>query len=123
MDFALKRARNGHGGSVLEFVTYRLADHTTADDARRYRDDAEVKAGWEREPHIRLRKYLTAEGVWSEAEEAAWKEECNRLSDIEVNAYLETKTQPVEAMFDYMYAELPHDLAAQRAEALAWEKR
>lgn len=123
MDFALKRARNGHGGSVLEFVTYRLSDHTTADDARRYRDDAEVKAGWEREPHLRLRKFLTDEGVWDEQQETDWKEECNRLSDIEVNAYLETKSQPVEAMFDYMYAELPHDLAAQRAEALKWENR
>ncbi len=123
MEFALKRARNGHGGSVLEFVTYRLSDHTTADDARRYRDDAEVKAGWELEPFLRLRKFLTNEGVWSEAEEAAWKEECNRLTDIEVNAYLETKAQPVEAMFDYMFAELPHDLAEQRADALKWEKR
>jgi 2-oxoisovalerate dehydrogenase E1 component alpha subunit len=123
MDFALKRARNGHGGSVIEFVTYRLSDHTTADDARRYRDDAEVKAGWEREPFLRLRKFLTAEGMWDEKLEADWKEECNRLSDIEVNAYLETKSQPVEAMFDFMYAELPHDLAEQRADALKWEKR
>ena len=123
MDFALKRARNGHGGSVLEFVTYRLSDHTTADDARRYRDDAEVKAGWELEPFLRLRKFLTNEGVWSEAEELGWKEECNRLTDIEVNAYLETKSQPVEAMFDFMFAELPHDLAEQRADALKWEKR
>jgi len=123
MDFALKRARNGHGGSVLEFVTYRLSDHTTADDARRYRDDAEVKAGWEREPFLRLRKFLTGVGVGDEKQESGWKEECNRLTDIEVNAYLETKTQPVEAMFDFMFAELPHDLAAQRAEALAWEKR
>ena len=123
MEFALKRARNGHGGTVLEFVTYRLSDHTTADDARRYRDDAEVKAGWELEPFLRLRKFLTNEGVWSEAEESAWKEECNRLTDIEVNAYLETKSQPVEAMFDFMFAELPHDLAEQRADALKWEKR
>ena len=123
MDFALKRARNGHGGSCIEFVTYRLSDHTTADDARRYRNDAEVKAGWEREPHLRLRKFLTAEGVWDEKQEADWKEECNRLSDIEVNAYLETKTQPVEAMFDYLYGDMPHDVAAQRAEALKWEAR
>jgi pyruvate dehydrogenase E1 component alpha subunit len=122
MEFALKRARNGHGGSVLEFVTYRLSDHTTADDARRYRDDAEVKAGWELEPFLRLRKFLTSEGVWDEKQEAAWKEECNRQTDIEVNAYLETKSQPVEAMFDYMFAELPHDLAEQRADALKWEK-
>ncbi len=122
MDEALSRARSGGGGTVLELVTYRLSDHTTADDARRYRDEAEVKAGWEREPFLRLRQFLTAEGVWSEAEEESWKVECNRLADLEINAYLETKTQPVEAMFDYLYAELPSDLAAQRADALAWEK-
>lgn len=123
MDTALERARSGQGGTVLELVTYRLSDHTTADDARRYRDDAEVKAGWEREPFLRLRQFLIAEGVWSDAEETRWKEECNRLADIEINAYLETRTQPVEAMFDYLYAELPADLATQRADAIAWEKR
>ena len=40
-----------------------------------------------------------------------------------MNAYLETKVQPVEAMFDYLYAELPADVAAQRADALKWEGR
>ena len=55
--------------------------------------------------------------------EADWKQECNRLSDIEVNAYLETKTQPVEAMFDFLYGDMPHDVAAQRADALKWEGR
>ena len=123
MDHAIKRARNGHGGSVLELVTYRLSDHTTADDARRYRDDAEVKAGWEREPMSRLRTFLISEGVWSEAEEAAWKEDCGKRVDEEVNAYLETKVQPVEAMFDYLYAELPAELEAQRADAIQWEGR
>jgi pyruvate dehydrogenase E1 component alpha subunit len=122
MDHALLRARNGHGGSVIEFVTYRLSDHTTADDARRYRDDAEVKAAWEREPFTRLRTFLISETLWSEAEEAKWKEECNRIADEEVNAYLETKVQPVQAMFDYLYAELPADVAAQRADALKWEQ-
>ena len=123
MDHALKRARNGHGGSVLELVTYRLSDHTTADDARRYRDDAEVKAAWEREPMSRLRAFLISEGVWSETEEAAWKEECGKKVDEEVNAYLETKVQPVEAMFDYLYAELPTDIQAQREDAIKWEGR
>jgi len=123
MDQALKRARHGHGGTVLELVTYRLGDHTTADDARRYRGDEEVKAAWQREPMTRLRTWLIAEKLWSESEEAEWKVECSRLVDIEVDAYLATTLQPLESMFDYMYAELPPDLVAQRAEALAWEKR
>ena len=123
MDHAIKRARNGHGGSVLELVTYRLSDHTTADDARRYRDDDQVQAAWKEEPLLRLRTWLTAQGVWSEAEEAAWKTECERLIAIEVDAYLATPAPPVEAMFDYLYADPPPELLAQRAEVMAREQR
>ena len=43
--------------------------------------------------------------------------------DIEVDAYLATPVQPVEAMFDYLYADPPPDLLAQRAEAIALEQR
>jgi 2-oxoisovalerate dehydrogenase E1 component alpha subunit len=69
---ALARARTGgDGASLIEAVTYRLSDHTTADDARRYGDDAEVSAHWRGEPVARLRQYLVSQGVWSrDAEEA-----------------------------------------------------
>ena len=123
MDHALKRARHGHGGSLIEAVTYRLSDHTTADDARRYRADAEVKDAWTREPMSRLRVYLTQKNAWSDKDEEAWKVECGKKVDIEVNAYLETRSQATEAMFDYTYAELPPDLAEQRAQALALDGR
>ena len=121
MRIATERARGGQGASVIEFVTYRLSDHTTADDARRYRDDAEVKAAWERDPMTRLRTWLTAQGAWSESQETEWKQECGRLVDIEVDAYLATPVQPVEAMFDYLYADPPPELLAQRAAAIAAE--
>lgn len=120
---ATERARKGEGGSVIEFMTYRLHDHTTADDARRYRGEDEVKAAWKKEPFIRLRKFLIGKKLWSEAEEKAWIEECTKKVDEEINAYLNTPVQPVEAMFDYLYAELPEDLRGQRAEALAREGR
>nr|MBP7624888.1 pyruvate dehydrogenase (acetyl-transferring) E1 component subunit alpha [Xanthomonadales bacterium] len=122
MQETIARARRGEGGTVVEAVTYRLSDHTTADDARRYRPDDEVKQAWDREPMRRLRRYLEALGVWDEAREQAWKEQCGREVDIEVNAYLETRSQPIESIFDYLYAEAPHDIAAQRAEAMAWEE-
>ena len=61
--------------------------------------------------------------MWSEAEEKAWAEECGKRVDEEINAYLETPVQPVEAMFDYLYADPPPDLLAQRAFALALEGR
>lgn len=123
VEFAVKRARHGHGGSVLELITYRLSDHTTADDARRYRDDEQVKQAWQREPIKRLKKYLSDKDWWSEQQEADWLVQCNAMADEEVNAYLATATQPVESMFDYLYADMPHDVAEQRAQALKWEQR
>ncbi|QSX79589.1 pyruvate dehydrogenase (acetyl-transferring) E1 component subunit alpha [Agrilutibacter solisilvae] len=120
---ATQRARNGEGGTVIEFLTYRLHDHTTADDARRYRGEEEVKSAWGRDPIPRLRAYLTAKGAWSEAEEKSWAEDCGKRVDEEINAYLNTPVQPVEAMFDYLYADMPPDVQAHRAAALALEGR
>ena len=120
---ATERARKGEGGTVIEMMTYRLHDHTTADDASRYRDEAEVKDGWTREPMTRLRTYLTDAGVWSEDEEKAWIAECEEKVDVEINAYLNTPVQPVEAMFDYLYANPPADLLEQREQAIAREGR
>ena len=120
---AAERARNGEGGSVIEFMTYRLHDHTTADDARRYRGEDEVKDAWLRDPVPRLRTYLTAHKLWSEKEEKAWAEECGKRVDVEINAYLETPVQPVEAMFDFLYADMPPDVRAHRDAVIALEKR
>ena len=120
---ALDRARSGEGGSVIEFMTYRLHDHTTADDARRYRGEDEVKSAWTREPFPRLRKFLSEHKLWDEEQEKAWIEDCGKRVDIEINAYLETPVQPVEAMFDYLYGDMPADILVQRDQAIAQEGR
>ena len=78
---------------------------------------------WTREPLVRLRTYLTALGVWSEAEELAWRGVCNARVDEEVNAYLAVPPPPVTDMFDHLYETLPLDLAAQREDAIDWEGR
>ena len=122
LDHAIKRARHGHGASLIEAVTYRLSDHTTADDARRYRSEDEVKAAWEKEPIKRLRGYLQGMNAWTDDEEKEWLAECGKRVDEEIDAYLAVKPQPVSAMFDYTYAELPLDLERQRADALTAAK-
>src|SRR5439155_145473 len=55
---AIDRARSGGGPSFIEALTYRLADHTTADDARRYRPAEEHEAAMRRDPLVRTRAYL-----------------------------------------------------------------
>ncbi|PWE33023.1 pyruvate dehydrogenase (acetyl-transferring) E1 component subunit alpha [Maritimibacter sp. 55A14] len=114
---AIGRARGGEGGTLVECVSYRLGDHTTADDASRYRDDAEVSAHWKEEPLIRLRNHLVAEHGWGKAEEDALLRSCHDEIEAAAERYLATAPQPARAMFAHLYASLPEDVAAQAGEA------
>lgn len=111
---ALAIARNGGGPSLIEAITYRLSDHTTADDASRYRPADEVKNAWKVEPLIRLRKYLIDTSAWSEERETALKAECSQRVEAAVQEYTHTGKQPTDAMFDYLFAKLPKHLREQR---------
>ncbi|HLT90929.1 MAG TPA: pyruvate dehydrogenase (acetyl-transferring) E1 component subunit alpha [Woeseiaceae bacterium] len=120
---ALARARKGDGPTLIEAVTYRLSDHTTADDASRYRKKEEVEAARRLEPMIRLRKYLTALGAWDDEKEHRLLEEAAAKVDQAVQRYLNIPKAPVEHMFDYMYAELPLALEEQREHAIRYADR
>lgn len=116
MTKALERARAGGGASFIEAVTYRLTDHTTADDASRYRDDAEVTKHWAAEPIIRLRNYLADSGCWGRSEEEHLLDEIEAQIDKAAEAYLATPPQPPVTIFNYTFAALPVDLTRQRSE-------
>ena len=118
MENAITRAREGKGASVIEMLTYRLSDHTTADDASRYRDDKEVEAAWKREPIMRLKTYLEANGAWDEKQETALLDEAAKQVEAAVAEYESAGLPGIESMFDYMYADMPADLRAQRDRAI-----
>lgn len=113
---AIDDARNGQGPRFIEAVTYRLGDHTTADDAARYRPPEEVQARWKEEPIARLRSYLAGQNVWSKTEEERLAAECQQRIDAAVERYLAVKPRPPETMFDHLYAKLPKAYASQRCE-------
>jgi pyruvate dehydrogenase E1 component alpha subunit len=111
---ALERARQGAGPTLIEAVTYRLSDHTTADDASRYRDDAEVSRHWPLEPIGRLRTYLTSLGKWGKQEEEQLLHECNQQIEQAAAEYLAMEPESPVAIFDSTYANVPTDLAEQQ---------
>jgi pyruvate dehydrogenase E1 component alpha subunit len=116
MDEALERARTGGGPALIEALTYRLSDHTTADDASRYRSADELAEAWKREPVLRLRNYLGAAGAWDKAREEALAKECNERVQAAVQEYTDTPMPQPAAMFEHLYATFPAALEAQRAE-------
>jgi pyruvate dehydrogenase E1 component alpha subunit len=115
---AVLKARAGDGPHLVECLTYRLADHTTSDDASRYRDDEEVSRWWQQDPIARLRLYLGAQHGWSEKKETALLDNCKELVETATQTYLTTAPQAPESIFDHLYAHLPHDLESQRDDML-----
>jgi pyruvate dehydrogenase E1 component alpha subunit len=116
---AAEKARNGGGPTVIECISLRLCDHTTADDATRYRPEGELDDGWKKEPIIRMRKYLESKSAWTSEDETKMLEELAVDVQEAVDNYLNTPVDPPEAMFDYLYAELPEKTLAQRELAIA----
>jgi pyruvate dehydrogenase E1 component alpha subunit len=116
---ALAGARAGEGPSLVEAVTYRLADHTTADDAGRYRDESEVTEHWKQDPLPRLRNYLVASELWSKRDEQELLDWCRGELDLAVSEFEARPPQPPQEMFAYLFAELPVSLAGQREVLLA----
>lgn len=116
---AIERARNGEGPSLVEALTYRLHDHTTADDARRYRPEAEVAAAWARCPIKRYKAFLEAQGCWTADEEAALIETGTAEVEAAAQDFLRMAPQAPEAIFDHLYATLPKSLQWQRDEVAA----
>lgn len=119
LDGALAAARSGEGPVLVEALTYRLSDHTTADDAGRYRDDAEVSARWKSEPIARLRRYMTDRSWWSKADEEGLLADCGTAVEAAAAEYLALAAPPPAHMFDYLHETLPAAFADQRAALLS----
>src|SRR6266508_812435 len=113
---AIDRARTGNGPTLIEAVTYRLGDHTTADDAARYRPPEEVQARWKEEPIARLRSYLVTRTALGKAEQEQLAAECQERVEEAIERYLATAPRAPKTMFDHLYAELPRSYAGQRQE-------
>ena len=125
MRWAADRARSNLGSTLIEFFTYRAEGHSTSDDPSGYRPAGEAKAWPLGDPVERLKAHLMALGEWDEERHEATRAEC----DAEVRAAQkeaeklgilpEQGKDNIESMFDDVYADVPWNLAEQRAEAVS----
>lgn len=118
MEEALHQAREKCRPYLIEALTYRLHDHTTADDATRYRENQEIEIAKNQEPIIRLRKFLTHHKWWHDAEEEALLTSCQQQVEMAVQEYLTQPPDNIDAIFNSLYAELPEAYWEQREAAL-----
>lgn len=115
---AIDRARNGGGPTFIEAVTYRISGHSTSDDPTVYRPDATVEPWRQKEPLLRMRKFLTGRGLWSDAQEEALRTGIEDEIRAAVQAAEKAEPPPLESLFRDVFEQAPWYLREQYEEAL-----
>ena len=108
---ARERALRGEGPTFLEFVTYRLAGHSSSDDPKRYRPESECEAFRQKDPIERFKAYLEAKGLWdAKKDEALWAKSREAVN-LAIQENERVPRPELISMFGDVYAEMPKALA------------
>jgi 2-oxoisovalerate dehydrogenase E1 component alpha subunit len=119
--WAADRARANLGATVIEFYTYRAAQHSTSDDPARYRP-ADEHGKWPLgDPLLRLAAHLIGRGEWSNEDHAAYEKEAVeqvRAAGREAEAIgtLGQSRPETATMFEDVYKDMDWRLQRQKAE-------
>jgi len=103
---ALKKARDGGGPTFIECFTYRMSDHTTADDAARYRTKEEVEAWRPKDPLLRLKLFMEKNRLWTEKYQKDVEEEAKTAVSGAVKLAESIAPPGPQDMFAYTYETL-----------------
>jgi pyruvate dehydrogenase E1 component alpha subunit len=114
---AVERALAGEGPTLIEALTYRLGIHTTADDASRY-EPAHLKDDWkDRDPILRLQRYLERRGKWNAKVGEAMDADVKAQLDAAWAAAQASPIPKIGESFTKVFAEMTPRLREQQAQA------
>jgi pyruvate dehydrogenase E1 component subunit alpha len=120
---ALEKARSGGGPTLIEAFTYRMGNHTTSDDASRYRTESELSEWSRRDPVERFRLYLKDKGLWDEPFESRVQKEAEAFISQAVEEAEGAPPPQPEDLFLYTYKEMTPELNEQLADLRGFLKR
>lgn len=115
---ALEWAREGHGPTLIEALTYRLGAHSSADDPSVYRSEDETRSWLEVDALSRLKKHAMWRGVWEEDREEEIKVETDKEITEALAECEKLPPPPVESLFDDVYETIPWHLQEEKNEYL-----
>jgi pyruvate dehydrogenase E1 component alpha subunit len=114
--YAVEKARKGKGPTLIECVTYRLADHSTSDDASKYRSKEEVEEWQKKDPIDRLEKYMRKNKILTDKYKEAVIQKSKERVEKAVEDYERIAPPQPEDLFKYTYAQLTDQLEEQMKE-------
>lgn len=118
--WAAERARQGHGPTLIEHVTYRAGAHSTSDDPSRYRPRDEFKSWPLGDPLERLKQHMILCGDWSESKHEALEAEAKRSVEdcweqaLAYGSMTEGPFLDKAELFEDVFKDMPAHLIEQR---------
>ena len=115
LDRAVALARQGSGPLLVEANTYRMQAHTNADDATRYRNQAEVEAWAAKDPLNRMRHYLRSTGALTDDVETAFAGDAEDIAQQLRDGLGSDPTLDPQDLFRHVFTEPTPQLREQAA--------
>ena len=103
---AVDKAKQGGGPTFIECFTYRMSDHTTADDAGRYRSNEEVDAWKAKDPILRLKLFMEKKGLWNNQYQTNVENKAKETVDEAVKREEAIEHPEPKDMFTFTYEKL-----------------
>ncbi|HBR22475.1 MAG TPA: pyruvate dehydrogenase (acetyl-transferring) E1 component subunit alpha [Nitrospiraceae bacterium] len=103
---ALEKAKKDNGPTLIECFTYRMSDHTTADDAIRYRSKEEVEAWRAKDPILRLKLFMEKKGLWNNQYQTDVESKAKETVDEAVKREEAIEHPEPKDMFTFTYEKL-----------------
>ena len=113
---AADNARAGKGPTLIESYTYRMADHSTSDDAKKYRSEQEVNEWKNKDPLARLEKFMKKKGLLDDTYKQAVEQKAKEQVEQEVEIYEKTPAPDPEDIVKYTFAQMTPELEEQLEE-------
>ncbi len=113
MQEAVERTRKGLGPVLVETQVYRFGPHSSADDDSRYRPTEEVKAWKQRDPLMRMQRFLEKRGLWTKAWGDSLRNEINEAFSVAIKEAEAAGAIPAEWMFEDVFKDMPRHLKQQ----------
>ena len=118
---AVDNARAGNGATLIESMTYRLCDHSTSDDAEKYRIEQEFKSWMKKEPILRLEKYMKKKKLLNDKYKQEVAKKASMQVEKEVKIYENLPAPKPEEILRYVYSEPTPNIQEQLKE-LKWQR-
>ncbi len=105
---AVEKARSGHGPTLIECFTYRMCDHSTSDDASKYRPKEEMDEWTKKDPIDRLEKYMRKKNLLDDVYKEKTLNNSKEIIEKAVTEFEKIPAPDPKDIFKYVFAEMTH---------------